>query len=131
MKKIFIGSLFIFLNTAAAMASPGGTNAQIIKEAIVVQPGQTIAVNVPVAGLKLESIKLCSSFDSPAKNVEVKGEIADVWFGSVTKDCTPLDVVGGVALPEESVLKLVCRNFDAVQRTCRVKAVIYTKGGSE
>ena len=106
------------------MAAPH-LDATIVKKQIVVNPGQTVVANVPVEG-SLKSIKLCSSFDSPAKNVEVKGEIDGVWFGSVTKDCTDVDQVGGVEIPEDGVLRLSCRNFDAVQRTCRIKAVIYT-----
>jgi len=100
--------------------------AKFVNPMIEVGPGKTEEVLIPLEGDKLESIKLCLSFDGPKKNVEVKGIIPDTWFGSVSGDCTPLDQVGGVLLPEEHVLKLSCRNFESVKRICRVKAVIYT-----
>lgn len=124
MKKLLFIPLFLF--ASMAMATPP-TEAHVIKEAIVVPAHSTSApVLIPVSG-KLLSIKLCSSFDSPVKDVQVKGEIEDVWFGSVSQNCTTLDDVGSITLDEGANLRLVCRNFDAVQRTCRVKAVYYTK----
>lgn len=124
MKKLLFIPLFLF--ASMSFATPQ-TEAHVIKQAIVVPAHSTSApVLIQVSG-RLESIKICSSFDSPVKDVQVKGEIEGVWFGSVSQNCTTLDDVGSIELDEGAALKLVCRNFDDVQRTCRVKAVYYTK----
>ena len=132
MKKLYASLIITFamsLFTMSAFADrpEPAINAQVINRVIDVAPGQTKDVLVPLAGDRLESIKLCLSFDGPAKNVEVKGIIPGTWFGSVSGDCTPLDQVGGVNLPEDHTLRLACRNFDAGVRKCRVKAVVYTR----
>ena len=131
MKKLFVSLIIMFamsLFTMSAFADKPEPViiAKFVNPMIEVGPGKTEEVLIPLEGDKLESIKLCLSFDGPKKNVEVKGIIPDTWFGSVSTDCTPLDQVGGVLLPEEHVLKLSCRNFESVKRICRVKAVIYT-----
>jgi hypothetical protein len=129
MKKILVKTLLtsaLIAFTSMAFATPP-TESHVVKEAIVVPAHSTSnPIFIPVSG-KLLSIKLCTSFDSPVKNVQVKGEIGNVWFGSVSQDCTSLDDVGSVDLDPESSLRLICRNFDDVQRTCRVKVVYYTK----
>jgi hypothetical protein len=123
MKKL----LLVLFAVAQLAFAETWAEAHVIKQQIVVPALATSApVFIPVDGV-LQSIKLCSSFDSPDKNIEIKAEIENVWFGSVSQDCTSLDDVGLVTIPENSQLRLVCTNFDAVQRTCRVKVVYYTE----
>jgi hypothetical protein len=124
MKKL----LFIALLLPALVMATPQNEAHVIKEKVLVVPPNTTSapIYIPVSGV-LQSIKLCSSFDGPAKNVQVKAEIANVWFGSVSQDCTTLDQVGPVRLEEDAELRVVCKNFDPVKRTCRIKVVYYTK----
>ena len=82
---------------------------------------------------ELHGVKLCNSFNAPNKNVEVQGIITNqvgetVWIGSVTKNCTALDTLPEpLDLNEYGFLTIKCRNFDAVERVCRAKALIYGK----
>ena len=118
------------LFTMSAFATPpneSALNTQFINQLIEVGAGQTKIVDIPLAGNRLESIKLCLSFDGPKKNVQAKGNIPNIWFGSVSSDCTSLDQIGGVDLPEDAILRLSCHNFDDGKRLCRVKAVVYTR----
>ncbi len=124
MKKL---ALLLLLLPLSAFALPP-TQAHVIKTQIIVPANSTSPeVFVPLSGNKLQSIKICTSFDSPVKNVQLKAELPGLWFGSVTNDCTTLDDVGSVVLPEDAELRLICRNFDPIKRTCRVKVVYYTK----
>lgn len=123
MKKLLF--LALLLPTLAFADMP--ITAHVVKQTIVAPAkGVSEPILIPIAGV-LKSIKTCLSFDSPVKNVQLKSEIEDVWFGSVSQDCTTLEEVGPISIPEDSSLRLSCRNFDDVQRTCRVKVVYYTK----
>ncbi len=123
MKKLALLLLLLPLSALAELP----IQAHVVKTQILVPANATSPeIFVPLAGNKLQSIKICTSFDSPVKNVQLKAELPGLWFGSVTNDCTTLDDVGSVVLPEDTELRLVCRNFDAVKRTCRIKVVYYT-----
>ena len=124
-KSLLTIALFMFAGMALAEAP---SQAHVVKTQIIAPANSTSSeVFVPLFGNKLQSIKICTSFDSPVKNVQLKAELPGIWFGSVSNDCTTLDDVGSVVLPEDAELRLVCRNYDAFNRTCRVKVVYYTK----
>lgn len=82
---------------------------------------------------ELLGAKLCNTFNAPGKNVEIQATITNqagetVWVGSVTKNCTALDnLPEPIDLGEYGFINIKCRNFDAVDRVCRAKAVIYSK----
>jgi len=122
MKKLLLSLIIISLFNVSAFANE--LIPQVIKEQIEVAPGQTKKLSIPLFGNKLESIKICLSFN---RHLQLNGEIEDIWFGSTSGNCTTLDQIGGVILYPNAVLALSCKNFDSASHICRVKAAIYTR----
>ena len=137
MKKTIL-ALSALLLTTAALASPPpfAGQAQFIIRNIVVQPGQIEGDTVDLIGDNLAGVKVCLSFDGPVKHVEAKGSIwgptDKIWYGTTSQDCSNLEILP-FALPmkENPELKIECRNFDAVARTCKIKFEVYTTSNVE
>ena len=131
MKKLLIASIVTLLTTTAALASPPIGQAQFIIKDIVVQPKQIEGLSVPLVGDSLSGVKICLSFDGPTKHVEAKGSIfgpnGKIWYGTTSQDCSNLEILPFPLLLEESPeIKIECRNFDPVVRTCKIKFEVYT-----
>ena len=117
----------------APVVPPTPLDAEYIQRDITVAAKSDADYETVLNRRELHGAKLCNTFNAPGKNVEIQATITNqvgepVWVGSVTNNCTALDnLPEPLDLGEYGFINIKCRNFDAVDRVCRAKAVIYSK----
>ncbi|MFZ2172381.1 MAG: hypothetical protein WAW61_22435 [Methylococcaceae bacterium] len=140
MKKLLI-ALSLALPLSASFGAfadepvtpPTSIEVELIKQDIHVKAGATEEYETVLSRKELHGAKVCNIFNGPNKHVEIVASIVNeigetVWIGSATKNCTALDnLPEPIDLGEYGFINIKCRNFDAVDRVCRAKAVIYSK----
>lgn len=127
MKNLFyIVTLALFANFA--FANPPLTQ-HIIKYSIVVPAHDSFGLLYIPLPDKIEAIKICVVDETAIQKIQFKATIDDVYTESVSRDCSALEDISRLQLPENPELRVGCRNFDSVERTCKAKIIYYTKPG--